>query len=110
MTLDDLNEDQRIELKQHIMADRGNASYEDLVEAGSLVTDEELERTYGHVQFVPDDFQTLFAEDRDGVLDEFAKWAARLLDRRQGVHSVDYNLGRAGALKLLLDHIEAVRT
>ena len=61
MKLKDLNEDQRLQLKQRILTDRMDAkgespSYGELADADTLVTDEELEAEFGDTEFVPDDF------------------------------------------------------
>ena len=61
MKLKDLNDDQRLQLKQRILTDRMDAkgespSYGELADADTLVTDEELEAEYGDTEFVPDDF------------------------------------------------------
>ena len=122
MTLSDLNEDQRLELKQsHLtkkMDERGESpSYGELAEADSLVSDSELEKEYGGTEFSPDDFCCGVAADRDGVLDEVKAWAERIL--RTCVFAHDHPLssgvntatitGIEWARQRLLDHIEAVR-
>ena len=61
MKLKDLNDDQRLQLKQRILTDRmdakgGSPSYGELADADTLVTDEELEAEFGDTEFVPDDF------------------------------------------------------
>ena len=57
MELKDLNDDQKLQLKQRILVERqDNTSYGELVEADSLVTDEELNEHFGGTFFVPDDF------------------------------------------------------
>ena len=61
MKLKDLNDDQRLQLKQRILTDRMDAkgespSYGELADADTLVTDEELEAEYGDTEFVSDDF------------------------------------------------------
>ena len=61
MKLKDLNDDQRLQLKQRILTDRMDAkgespSYGELADAETLVTDEELEEAYGGTEFVADDF------------------------------------------------------
>ena len=61
MTFDELNEDQRLELKQSYltkkMDERGESpSYGELADADSLVSDSELEKEYGGTEFSPDDF------------------------------------------------------
>ena len=61
MKLKDLNDDQRLQLKQRILTDRMDAkgespSYGELADVDTLVTDEELEAEFGDTEFVPDDF------------------------------------------------------
>ena len=122
MTLSDLNEDQRLELKQsHLtkkMDERGESpSYGELAEADSLVSDSELEKEYGGTEFSPDDFCCGVAADRDGVLDEVKAWAERVLRTHAFAHDHPLSSGVnastiAGiewARQSLLDHIEAVR-
>ena len=61
MKLKDLNDDQRLQLKQRILTDRMDAkgespSYGELADADRLISDEELEAEFGDTEFVPDDF------------------------------------------------------
>jgi hypothetical protein len=61
MTLKDLTEDQKIELKQNILTQRMDArgespSWDELAIADDLVSDEDLEDWYGDTEFSPDDF------------------------------------------------------
>ena len=61
MKLKDLNDDQRLELKQRILTDRleakgESASWGELDDADALVTDKDLEDEYGDTEFVPEDF------------------------------------------------------
>jgi hypothetical protein len=57
MDLKDLNDDQKLQLKQALLVERqDNTSYGELVEADSLVTDEELEERFGGTFFVEEDF------------------------------------------------------
>lgn len=62
MRLKDLNDDQRLQLKQKIIDDRcfkeedRSASYGELAAAAYIVTDEELEREFGDTDFVEEDF------------------------------------------------------
>ncbi len=61
MTLKELNNDQRLQLKQDILTRRldekgESPSYAELADADSLVSDEELEAEFGGTEFVPDDF------------------------------------------------------
>lgn len=61
MTFDELNEDQRMELKQHILMERNEhlgegTSYEELALADDLVSDEDLGELYEGTEFSEDDF------------------------------------------------------
>ena len=61
MKLKDLNDDQRLQLKQELLRRRleekgEGISYDELADADTLVTDEELETEFGDTEFVPDDF------------------------------------------------------
>ena len=61
MKLKDLNDDQRMQLKQELLRRRleekgEGISYGELADAVTLVTDEELEAEFGDTEFVPDDF------------------------------------------------------
>ena len=56
MRLADLTEEQKIELKQAMLIDRGDVSWGELAEADDLVSDEELEEEFAGTDFVPDDF------------------------------------------------------
>ena len=61
MKLKELNDDQRLQLKQELLRRRleekgEGVSYDELDNADSLVSDEELEAEYGDTEFVPDDF------------------------------------------------------
>jgi hypothetical protein len=68
MTFAELNEDQRIQLKQRILVDRNEAmgegtSYGELANADELVSDEDLEACYDGTEFSPDDFGTEVSPD-----------------------------------------------
>ena len=56
MRLADLTREQKIELKQAMLIDRGDVSWGELAEADDLVSDEELAEVHGATDFVPDDF------------------------------------------------------
>lgn len=62
MRLRDLNDDQRLQLKQKVIDDRcyksegRSASCGELAAADSLVADEELEKEFGDTDFVEEDF------------------------------------------------------
>ena len=61
MKLKDLNDDQRLQLKQGLLRRRleekgEGISYGELADVDTLVTDEELEAEFGDTEFVPDDF------------------------------------------------------
>ena len=119
MTYDDLNNDQRIELKQRILMERNErrgegVSYGELADADDLVSDEDARDWAKGMEFSSDDFSCGEAADRDGVLDELKEWAERelLADnyRRDGNRpTVEATLGLGWARTTLLRHIEAVR-
>ena len=57
LSFDELNDEQRLELKQSILCARElNVSYGELADADELVSDEELEEEYGATVFSEDDF------------------------------------------------------
>ena len=56
MTLKDLSAEQKLELKQNFLTKDNDVSYGELARADELVSDEELEEEYGHVEFTNDDF------------------------------------------------------
>lgn len=56
MTLNELTEEQKLELKQNFLTKDHDVSYGELADADELVSDEELEAEYGHVEFSNDDF------------------------------------------------------
>lgn len=61
MKLKDLNEEQRLLLKQDLLSRRmdekgESPSYGELADADRLISDEELEAEFGDTEFVPDDF------------------------------------------------------
>lgn len=56
MTLKELNEGQRISLKQDILCKRGSPTWGDLANADALVTDAQLEDEYGDTEFCDEDF------------------------------------------------------
>jgi hypothetical protein len=79
MTFDELNEDQRMELKQHIITERNEhrgegTSYEELALADDLVSDEDLEDWYGSTEFSPDDF-TGPCRKRTVTVERIPQWA-----------------------------------
>ena len=61
MKLKDLNDDQRLQLKQDLLSRRmdekgESPSYGELADADRLISDEELEAEFGDTEFVADDF------------------------------------------------------
>ena len=56
MTFNELNRDQLIELKQHMLGQWGDPSWGELADADSLISDEKAFAEYGDVEFVPEDF------------------------------------------------------
>lgn len=66
MTIKELSREQLIELKQHYYCERNeNVSYGELADIDNLVTDEELEKEYGHITFVKDDFFCSVETDKE---------------------------------------------
>lgn len=56
MTIKELSEEQKLELKQNFLTKDNDVSYGELASADELVSDEELEEEYGNVEFTDDDF------------------------------------------------------
>ena len=57
MKLSELNKDQKLILKGNILAEKSeNVSFGELIEADTLVSDEELEERFGGTHFVTEDF------------------------------------------------------
>ena len=57
MKLNELNSEQKQQLKTNILVERGeNISYGDIVNVDTLVTDKELEERFGGTEFVEEDF------------------------------------------------------
>lgn len=57
MSYKELNRDQILALKQsYLVRTQDSVSYNELVEADNLVSDEELEQEYKNVNFVEEDF------------------------------------------------------
>lgn len=61
MSVEELNRDQLIQLKQNMLMERMDAeretpSWGELAEADSLITDEEVQQEYAGTDFVTDDF------------------------------------------------------
>ncbi len=64
MTVEELNRDQLVELKEHYLLEtRKNVSYEDLAEADDLVSDHTVYAYYAGTEFSPDDFSSSKDED-----------------------------------------------
>lgn len=83
MTFEELNEDQRLELKQHILTERNDkrgegTSYEELANADDLVSDEDLKDWYGDVEFSNDDFACSASEPNVRVRN-VPQWAVNYL-------------------------------
>ena len=57
MSVKELNRDQLVELKQNILCQRASTSWGELVEADSIVSDEEVFAEYEGTTFSPDDFE-----------------------------------------------------
>lgn len=57
MTLHELNDEQRLQLKQSLLCERQESvSQGELVMADELITDEDLEKAYSATEFVEGDF------------------------------------------------------
>lgn len=61
MTLNDLDNEQRLILKQRLLVEKWEAhnrtpNYGELAEADKIITDKELEQEYNGVEFVEEDF------------------------------------------------------
>lgn len=57
MSIKELNKEQILELKQTILCRHNDsASYEELAKADAIISDNEVEKEYGHVDFTEDDF------------------------------------------------------
>lgn len=57
MTVYELTHDQMYELKQSYLCSRNNnASYDELIRADDIVSDEEIFSEYGNFEFSEDDF------------------------------------------------------
>ena len=83
MTFDELNDAQKLELKQRILTERGEqrgegTSYGELAEADTLVSDEDAKDWAEGVEFSPDDF-TCSASGPDERIDDVPQWAVPYL-------------------------------
>ena len=57
MTISELNNEQKKQLKESILSERdNNVSLGELLMADELVSDDELEEQYGGIEFVEEDF------------------------------------------------------
>ena len=70
MTFDELNDEQRLELKQRILVERNDqkgegVSYGELADAGDLVSDDEAREYAAGMEFSPDDFSSSGTERKD---------------------------------------------
>ena len=68
MTVYDLNRDQLVELKQHVLTEQADLrgegiSYGELAEADNLISDAEIYELYAGTNFVPDDFFCTAGQD-----------------------------------------------
>lgn len=112
MTLDELSEDQRLELKQRILAERNEhlgegTSYGELADADELVDDEVLEAEYGGTEFSPDDFACT-ASKPDAFVKSVPQWAVPYLVNSDdsGLTPEDKSLVDRWAAELLADGFE----
>ena len=68
MTVYDLNRDQLVELKQHMITEENDrrgegTSYGELADADNIISDEEVFAKYGGTVFFPDDFASSSDEE-----------------------------------------------
>lgn len=85
MNFTELNEDQRLELKQAVLTQRLEArgespSYSELADADDLVSDEDLADWYGDTTFSPDDFTCSAGKDDPEYRERAKKILGRYLD------------------------------
>lgn len=84
MTFDELNDDQRTELKQHILTERNEqrgegTSYEELAGADDLVSDEDARNWAEGVEFFEDDFMCS-CHGRTVKVERIPQWAVCYLE------------------------------
>jgi len=104
MTFDELNDDQKLELKQRILTERNErrgegTSYGELADADGLVSDEDLKDWYGGTEFSPDDFMCS-CSGRTVKVERIPDWAVNYL-----VNSDDSNLTPEDK-KMVDDYVE----
>lgn len=83
MTFDELSEEQKLELKQRILAERNErrgegTSYGELADADGLVSDEDAKDWAEGVEFSPDDFSCSASAPVEKV-ENVPQWAASYL-------------------------------
>ena len=71
MTFDELNDEQKLELKQRILTERNEqrgegTSYGELADAGELVSDEDAKDWAEGMEFSPDDFSCSASSGTEG--------------------------------------------
>ena len=104
MTFDELNEDQKLELKQRILTERNEqkgegTSYGELADADDLVSDEDAKDWYGATEFSPDDFMCSCG-GRTVKVERIPQWAVNYL-----VNSDDSSLAPED-MKMVDDYVE----
>lgn len=121
MRFDDLTNEQKVELKQHILMERNEqrgegTSYGELSDADDLVSDEDAKDWAEGMEFSPDDFSCGVAANRDGVLDEIKEWVERTItsdnyEASLGLKKSDRLEDKCieWAREQILQHIDAVR-
>lgn len=121
MRFSDLTREQKTEVKQRLLVEQYDKegetpSYGELADADGLITDSECEEAFAGTDFVPDDFTSGFAADRNGVLGELEEWARDYLttgnycaERDRLVANHDIQLGIEWAKEALLSHMREVR-
>ena len=83
MTFDELNDEQKLELKQRILTERNEqrgegTSYGELADADDLVSDEDLKDWYGGTEFSLDDFMCS-CSGRTVKVEKIPVWAVAYL-------------------------------
>ena len=96
MRLEDLNESQKLELKQRVLGERNDAqgkgtSWAELAMADELVSDEELADKYGGTEFVPEDFSKKPPENPIGGL-QASDWQEEALKYAESIGIYEYEV------------------
>lgn len=94
MMLNGLNEEQKLELKRHVLRERNDdqgkgTSWAELAMAEELVSDEELEDQYRCTEFVPEDFQL---QGSYSNRPQSKNWHKEALEYAEDVGIYEYNV------------------